>query len=213
MKKIILVIILILAFPLITSAAICPNAQNSTELCDPTKLGSLPELAMFIAKAFGVILGWAVIVMVMFAGFRMIMAQGNEEEVTKAKSALQWTLSGFVLALFAYLIVYATNAFIGGKIEFGQGDIPAGNINPTEHQTFGELLQWMMQGLLGIAGLIAMLMIIINGFKYITARGDDEQVTSAKSGIQWSILGLVIILLAYVLTVATAKLFGATVTN
>ncbi len=189
----------------------CP--VNSTKICDPTGAGNLLEFAKMVARMVGVILGWTVIVMVMFAGFRFIMARGNEEEVTKAKSALQWTLSGFVLALFAYLIVFAVNDFLGGKTEFGDGPQAPEDLNPINHATFGLLLENIMMRFLQIAGLIAILMIIINGFRYITARGDDEQVSSAKSGIQWSVLGLVIILLAYVLVVATAKLFGAEVTN
>jgi hypothetical protein len=214
-KKLFIIIFILLSLaPTVASAAICQDSIGSTKLCDPTTVGSLPEFGFFVAKTFGVLLGWTVIVMVMFAGFRMIMAQGNEEEVSKAKSALQWTLSGFVLALFAYLIVYATNAFLGGKKEFQQGSIDAGDVNPLEkYKTFGDLLQGMIQGFLGLAALIAILMIIINGFRYITARGNEEVVGKAKEGILWSVLGLVIVLLAYVLTVATAKLFGATVTN
>jgi hypothetical protein len=40
------------------------------------------------------------------------------------------------------------------------------------------------------------------------ARGDDKQVGNAKTGILWSLVGLVIILFAYVIITAVAKLIS-----
>ena len=142
MKKNILIIIFVCAlfFPALTLAAICPNAQNTTVLCNPTKVGSLPEFGYLVAAGFGVIIGWQVIAMVMFAGFRMIMAQGNSEEITKAKSALQWSISGFVLAIFSYVIVSGVAKYLSAKPDYSQGSAAEG-LNPLTHGTFGALFK------------------------------------------------------------------------
>jgi len=52
---------------------------------------------------------------------------------------------------------------------------------------------------LGLLGLIAVIIILIGGFKWMTAQGSDDKVTDAKNTIKYGIIGLVIILLAYVI--------------
>lgn len=48
-----------------------------------------------------------------------------------------------------------------------------------------------------IIGAIAVLMIIIGGIRYITSNGDQAQVTSAKNTILYSVVGLVVAIMAY----------------
>ncbi|PID32355.1 hypothetical protein CR970_01130 [Candidatus Saccharibacteria bacterium] len=50
-----------------------------------------------------------------------------------------------------------------------------------------------------IIGVIAVIMIIVGGFKYITSNGDSGNVTSAKNTILYAIIGLVIVALAQVI--------------
>jgi heme/copper-type cytochrome/quinol oxidase subunit 2 len=47
-----------------------------------------------------------------------------------------------------------------------------------------------------IAGIIAVIMIIITGFRYITSGGKQESVAAAKNTILYAVIGLVIIALA-----------------
>ncbi len=47
-----------------------------------------------------------------------------------------------------------------------------------------------------IVGIIAVIMIVYGGFKYITSGGDSGNVTGAKNTILYAIIGLVIVALA-----------------
>lgn len=47
-----------------------------------------------------------------------------------------------------------------------------------------------------IVGIIAVIMIIVNGLKFITSGGDANKVGSAKSGIIYAIVGIIIVALA-----------------
>ncbi len=47
-----------------------------------------------------------------------------------------------------------------------------------------------------VVGVVAVIMIIIGGFKYITSAGDSSKVGSAKNTILYAIVGLVIVALA-----------------
>lgn len=51
--------------------------------------------------------------------------------------------------------------------------------------------------LLFILGAIAVIMIIIGGIKYATSNGDSSSITSAKNTILYSVIGLIVALLAY----------------
>lgn len=51
--------------------------------------------------------------------------------------------------------------------------------------------------LLFILGIIAVIMIIIGGIRYSTSGGDSTQITAAKNTILYSIVGLIVAILAY----------------
>lgn len=50
-----------------------------------------------------------------------------------------------------------------------------------------------------IVGVIAVIMIIIGGFRYVTSGGDSGNVTSAKNTIMYAIIGLIIVALAQII--------------
>ena len=50
-----------------------------------------------------------------------------------------------------------------------------------------------------IVGVVAVIMIIVGGLKYITSSGDSGNVTSAKNTILYAIIGLVIVALAQII--------------
>lgn len=46
------------------------------------------------------------------------------------------------------------------------------------------------------AGIAAVVMIMVGGYKFITSTGDSSKVQDAKKTIMWSVVGLVVIVLA-----------------
>ena len=52
---------------------------------------------------------------------------------------------------------------------------------------------------LGLLGLIAVIIILIGGFRWMTAQGAEEKVDKAKDTIKYGLIGLAIILLAYLI--------------
>lgn len=53
---------------------------------------------------------------------------------------------------------------------------------------------------LSLIGIVFLVLTIINGFKWMTAGGNEEDVKKAKAGIMSAIKGLAIILIAYIIT-------------
>lgn len=47
-----------------------------------------------------------------------------------------------------------------------------------------------------VAGIVAVVMIMVGGFKYITAGGDSSKVTSAKHTIIYALIGIIVVAMA-----------------
>lgn len=63
---------------------------------------------------------------------------------------------------------------------------------------------------LAVAGLIAVLFLIIGGFRYITSAGNEETAEQAKKIITNAIIGIVVIILSFVIV---RVISGALVSN
>ncbi|TRZ47788.1 hypothetical protein D4S03_11110 [bacterium] len=79
---------------------------------------------------------------------------------------------------------------LGGSI-FATG--PAG-----EFTISGLLLGLIDIGLL-VVGILAVLFVIIGGFRYVTALGNEEATTAAKKTITNAVLGIIIVILSFVM--------------
>ena len=128
---------------------------------------------------------------------------------------------GLALILFAFnvpeLSAQATaniqNATCqGAELKFTDTSTPGGDCTFAGQDPQGELNSLIAQVInifSVIVGVVAVIMIIVGGFRYITSGGDSGNVTSAKNTILYAIVGLVIVALAqfivkFVLSKATA---------
>lgn len=65
--------------------------------------------------------------------------------------------------------------------------------------SLGDLIQMLVNWFLIIAGAIAVIFLIYGGILYITAGGDAEKATKGRTAIVNAIIGVVIILLAFII--------------
>ncbi len=181
-----------------------------TTLCNPlathgNNVNSFGQYAIFLLQVFAGLGGIASIVYVVFAGFRFLISQGKEEDVSKAKSGLQWSLTGLVIMMLSYVIVMGLQAVIRYN---GPATNPSELKNPIGIDNFTQLYRRLIEGFFEIMGLIAILMIVVSGYRYITAGGNEEQTHDAKNGIKYAVIGVMIALLAYVIVHSVGVFFG-----
>lgn len=60
-----------------------------------------------------------------------------------------------------------------------------------------KMIKTVINTLLYVLGVIAVIMIIIGGLRYVTSSGDASHVKAAKDTILYSVVGLVVAILAY----------------
>lgn len=68
----------------------------------------------------------------------------------------------------------------------------------------GNVVFW----LLVFAGIVALVLIIISGFKFVTSGGDQKQVEGARKTLTWAIIGLFLILLSFAIVRFIADVTG-----
>jgi hypothetical protein len=209
MKTLAIVTILMLIMPLslvMGQPAQCtPTGPASTQLCNPLQVGNVKDLMTKVIGSVGTIIGMLAVMMIIYSGFRMLISQGNPEAIKTAKSGLTYGLVGLVVASLAFVIVIAAQNFIGID---PSGPAATGFRNPLQDASFQALLRTIVSNFLAFAGILAILMIIWNAFRYIIAAGNEEAVKTAKSGLLWSVLGFVTILISWALIRITASLLG-----
>lgn len=65
--------------------------------------------------------------------------------------------------------------------------------------TFNKIITTAVNVFSVVVGIVAVIMIIVGGFKYITSGGESNNVSSAKNTILFAIVGLIIVGLAQVI--------------
>lgn len=63
----------------------------------------------------------------------------------------------------------------------------------------------VLQIVFAIAGSVALLMIVIGGFRYVVAHGDPNSVSQAKKSILYAVIGLLVCMAAYSIVIFVIK--------
>lgn len=71
-----------------------------------------------------------------------------------------------------------------------------GNCGAESDKDISGAIKTAIQVLLIVAGIIAVIMIIVGGLKYVTSSGDPQAISSAKKTIIYAIIGLVVVIFA-----------------
>lgn len=105
--------------------------------------------------------------------------------------------------------INAGNAAFG----FGAGsnlEKVAGKFKPATTQTLEARISSIIAVFLSFLGVIFLILMIYAGFNWMTAAGDEERITKSKETIRSAIIGLVIVIAAYGLSVfIIERIWGA----
>ena len=72
----------------------------------------------------------------------------------------------------------------------------------------GGLINILINFLLWTVGVLSVVMIIFSGFRYITSAGDAAKTKSAQTALTYSIVGLIVAVLAWVIVKIILRQFG-----
>lgn len=98
-----------------------------------------------------------------------------------------------------------------GGAPFPTGGAPAPDggtsalTNPLNASTLQELIQEILVYLQYIGGIFLTLMLIYTGFMFVSARGNQEKLTRARTALLWTVIGGIILLGASAIAAAIAN--------
>lgn len=127
---------------------------------------------------------------IVIAGIRMLAAGAKDETIKTQFRGVLWVVVGLIVMQIAESVV---SVFYGEKGVFKTLEQYGSEVSIESRL---KVLEPLMQYLMTFLPAIAVLMVILSGFKIITAGGDDIKAKKQQNVLLWSILGLGIILIA-----------------
>ena len=109
---------------------------------------------------------------------------------------IKTALLRFTIGASGLLALLPSKAF-GAPVQFG--DFIPGNLSGVAGGDLPSLVRMIIQIILIIALVVAVIFLIISGYNYITAGGDAEKATVARTGIINAIIGLIVIFASYLI--------------
>ncbi|MFA5076044.1 MAG: hypothetical protein WC480_01355 [Patescibacteria group bacterium] len=98
------------------------------------------------------------------------------------------------VSTLVFLLALLVVPHFAGAIDLGLGYATATGLTSTDIRV---TVSRIINVALGLLGVIAVVIILVGGFKWMTAGGNEEKVTEAKKLIAAGVIGLAIILTAY----------------
>ena len=141
------------------------------------------------------------------------MSGENNSYPMNKKSLLRQALLVFPLMVGALTAVglFSSVAMAAATDSFGTA-APSAVLEGTGGQTsLKGLILTVVNYFLGFLGLLAVIMIIYGGVQYVISAGQDEAIGNAKKIIMYSLIGLIVILLSFVLVRAVLGAGGGVV--
>ena len=91
------------------------------------------------------------------------------------------------------------NLQCGANLKFSMADGSCEVDNNGNTERIDQIVSQVINLLSLAVGVVAVIMIIVGGFKYITSGGDSGNVTGAKNTILYAVVGLIVVALAQVI--------------
>jgi hypothetical protein len=141
------------------------------------------------------------IAIAIFAFYRMITANGEEEAISKAKNTIIYAIIGFMIVRFARAIVEAfygkinceSFSFLGISIESGNCNVET-NFD-SGIQIIINIINWFNS----FVAIVVVIMIIYAGAQILLSWGDDEKLKTGKNAIVYIAIGMFILAANYLI--------------
>ena len=164
--------------------SVVPPKDNSSDGTEFTKF--VWTIIMNVVYDLFAIIGVIAVGFVIYGGYAFLTAGGDPGKIAKAKKVLTSAIVGILVALSATMIVDTITSFIGND--------PGTAEHPTDvNSTFNGAVKLV----LSVAGMVATAFIVYGGITYSTSNGDPAKVKRGRSILTFSIVGLLVVLLAF----------------
>ncbi len=136
--------------------------------------------------------------MMIIAFYKMVTANGNEDQVKQGKMTVLYALIWFIVLKFAKTIVIATNGKLNCNINIvttDRNDCIRNNDIPGLAWIITEIINWAN----GFVGIIVVVLIIYVWAKVLFSAGNEDTLKQAKSTVLYIFIGIAILVMNYLI--------------
>ncbi len=125
--------------------------------------------------------------------------------IKKTKKIIVGTIFFLLLTVgsFSFFLPEAAAQTLGGDTADKIGDQTDAFRDTADYDSgvsVGGVIAVVIKAALGFMGIVFLTIIIINGFRWMTAGGNEEQVKKSQQAISRAIIGLIIVAASYAIT-------------
>ena len=131
---------------------------------------------------------------VIWGGFKYIMSQGAPEGTAKARKTLTYALAGLAISVLSSAAVTLVMDIIAGGTDSGTSLLPDADSS--------DALQRILNFVYAIGGGVAAIYVAIGTVKFATSSGEPAKAAAARNTILYALVGVVVIVGAFMLTTA-----------
>ena len=169
--------------------------NDDCSIKNPNDLGGLSafiwRIALNVIQIALVLIAYISAFFILYGGFLFMTGGSNPSQVEKGRKSIFNAVIGLAISLSAVAITNFVFEIVGAA---------PSTTGEVAQLTGEQILTNALNMVYFIAGTIAVVMIIFSGISYITSSGDSGKVTKAKNTLTYSIVGLIIVLVAFAIT-------------
>lgn len=196
------------------------NLPNFNNIDSPVKVGagtdivsddiggiihSVSSVALYIG-------GFIMFVWLVWGIFQYIIAEGNKENLAKARARIRWALLGFLILILAFLASDAYREFLAPVFpavqEVSDPTKPIEQLASGERQIkdifgFGDIsslgvgLDRIIPLVFSLAAILVVFYFLLGAFELVYSEGDKNAVASAQAKITHAIIGFILLIFLF----------------
>lgn len=112
-----------------------------------------------------------------------------------------------LLGTSSLAVASVLTAGVSAQVDSG---IKAATTSEMEGKSVDKTVGSVVDILLWVVGILSVIMVAWSGFKYITSAGDTNKVASAKNTLIYSVVGLIVAIMAYAIVTFVRTQLGST---
>jgi hypothetical protein len=189
-------------------AAATPTCKDGTVLTFPTwyrglarnddcrvKISQLSDAWIIGLNLMGVLLqavAYAAVGYIIWGGFRYMKSRGDPGRINDAKNTITDAILGLGISLASVAIV----GFVVRAVSGNNGNAATYNL-PNAAATVEQLGHVLNGAVFPVAGVVAVIFIIIGAIQFMTSYGDPASIKRARETLIYSVVGLVVVIMAF----------------
>ena len=172
------------------------TTTTTTNFTNPLTYDSISGLLTGLLtslRGFVVILA---LIFIVIGGMLYIMSAGDPGMIKRAKNCWLFSVIGLAIVVAAPTFLKQVYNILGAT---ASGEV-------TKAKDIQTIAKSVLNFLLSIIGIIAIISLVISGGMYMTAYGNEKQLTTAKDIAKWAIVGILVALSSLTLLQQVSKL-------